>query len=91
FEKIKVILWLDATSHTLYRSENQGKQWDKVVDIAQDEPSFLYEHPFDNTKAYVLGKKNRHWKTTDQGKSWQEFSTPVEPAAIGNHLAFHAD
>ncbi|RCI03384.1 vacuolar protein sorting/targeting protein PEP1, partial [Rhizopus stolonifer] len=91
FKDSQVILWLDSTSHTLYRSENQGKQWNKVNDIAQDEASFLYEHPFDNNRAYVLGKSRRHWKTTDKGKTWQEFSTPVEPAAVSPHLSFHAD
>lgn len=38
-----------------------------------------------------MGKNKKHWKTTDKGKSWQEFSTPVEPAAVGPHLSFHAE
>lgn len=42
-------------------------------------------------QAYVLGKNKRHWKTTDKGKTWQEFTTPVEPAAMGPHLSFHAE
>ncbi|KAI8967795.1 hypothetical protein BDF20DRAFT_917392 [Mycotypha africana] len=91
FKDSQVILWLDAVSHTLYRSEDQGKQWDKVTAIADDEANFLYEHPFDSDRAYVIGKNKRHWRTTDKGKSWQEFNTPVEPAAVGPHLSFHAE
>lgn len=53
FCKKKVILWLDATSHTLYRSENQGRDWDKVNQIEQDEASFLYEHPFDADRVSI--------------------------------------
>ncbi|KAF1797441.1 hypothetical protein V8B55DRAFT_1516083 [Mucor lusitanicus] len=91
FKDSQVVLWLDASAHTLYRSENQGKQWEKVNDVGQDEANFLYEHPFDSDRAYIIGKAKRHWKTTDKGKSWQEFSTPVEPAAVGPHLSFHAE
>ncbi|KAI7893622.1 uncharacterized protein EV154DRAFT_600677 [Mucor mucedo] len=91
FKDSQVILWLDAASHTLYRTENQGRSWDKVTDIGRDEANFVYEHPFDADRAYVLGKNKRHWKTTDKGKTWQEFSTPVEPATIGPHLSFHAE
>ncbi|GAA5814583.1 hypothetical protein MFLAVUS_008082 [Mucor flavus] len=91
FKDSQVILWLDATSHTLYRSENQGKDWGKVTEIGSDEANFLYEHPFDGDRAYVLGKNKKHWKTTDKGKTWQEFATPVEPATVGPHLSFHAE
>ncbi|KAI8640138.1 hypothetical protein BD408DRAFT_445362 [Parasitella parasitica] len=91
FKDSQVILWLDATENTLYRSENQGKQWDKVKNIGQGEANFLYQHPFDSDKAYVLSKNKRHWKTTDKGKSWQEFASPVEPAAVGPHLSFHSE
>lgn len=38
-----------------------------------------------------MGKGTKHWKTTDKGKTWQEFSTPVEPATVGPHLGFHAE
>ena len=44
------MLWLDASAHILYRSENQGKQWEKVNDIGPDEANYLYEHPFDSDK-----------------------------------------
>lgn len=38
-----------------------------------------------------MGKNKKHWKTTDKGRTWQEFTTPVEPATVGPHLSFHAE
>jgi len=49
------VLWLDASAHILYRSENQGKQWERVNDIGSDEANYLYEHPFDSDKVRKRG------------------------------------
>ncbi|KAI8971058.1 hypothetical protein BDB01DRAFT_854995 [Pilobolus umbonatus] len=91
FKDTQIILWLDVTTHSLFRSEDQGKQWTKVTDIGENEATYLYEHPFDSERAYVLGKNKVHWKTVDRGKTWKEFSTPVEPATSNSLLSFHAD
>ncbi|OAD72986.1 hypothetical protein PHYBLDRAFT_20680 [Phycomyces blakesleeanus NRRL 1555(-)] len=91
FQGSQVALWFDAGARVLWRSSDQGKAWTRVTDIAENEPSFLYEHPFDNEKAYVIGKGKVHWKTVDRGASWQKFETPIEPAATFPHLSFHAE
>lgn len=38
----------------------------------------------------MLSKGKKHWKTIDQGKTWQPFETPVEPATYPQ-LGFHAE
>ncbi|KAI8333656.1 hypothetical protein BC941DRAFT_473408 [Chlamydoabsidia padenii] len=89
FKDSDVILWLDGNSHSLYRSENHGQEWNKISDI-DGQAQFLYEHPYDSEKAYVLGSHRQHWKTEDRGKTWISFETPVEPATSSQHLSFHA-
>ncbi|KAI8370594.1 uncharacterized protein BYT42DRAFT_617135 [Radiomyces spectabilis] len=91
FKESEVILWLDGASHNVWRSDDLGKKWSSVKDIPDNEAHFIYEHPFDNNKAYILGKHTHHWKTSDRGATWQPFETPVEPAASYPHLAFHAE
>ncbi|KAG0173404.1 vacuolar protein sorting/targeting protein PEP1 [Apophysomyces sp. BC1034] len=91
FKDSSVVLWLDVNSHTVWRSDNHGNRWDKVTDVPENQATFLYEHPFDTDKAYVLGKGKTHWKTTDKGRTWQRFDTPVEPGAGAQHLSFHAE
>ncbi|KAI9488126.1 hypothetical protein BDB00DRAFT_849759 [Zychaea mexicana] len=90
FKDSDVVLWLDANEHVLWRSENHGKHWDQVSDIPSDGATYLFEHPHDKDKAYVLSKGKTHWKSNDKGKSWQSFETPVEPA-VSNQLSFHAE
>ncbi|ORZ10539.1 hypothetical protein BCR42DRAFT_469972 [Absidia repens] len=89
FKDSDVVLWLDGNSHSVYRSENHGKDWNKLPDF-DGQAQYLYDHPFDSEKAYVLGKEKHHWKTEDQGKTWTAFETPVEPATSAQHLSFHA-
>ncbi|KAI8075104.1 hypothetical protein BC940DRAFT_363148 [Gongronella butleri] len=84
------LLWLDANSHALYRSENYGKDWVKVTDIDDGQAYSLYEHPYDKDKAYVLSNSKKHWKTDDQGVTWHSFDTPNEPASGNQLLSFHA-
>lgn len=38
----------------------------------------------------MLSKGKTHWKTIDQGKTWQPFETPIEPATYPQ-LGFHAE
>ncbi|KAI8342310.1 hypothetical protein BC941DRAFT_138054 [Chlamydoabsidia padenii] len=89
FKNSDVVLWLDGNSHSVFRSDNHGKDWNKLSEM-EGHAHFLYEHPYDTEKAYVLGKDKQHWKTEDQGKSWQSFETPVEPAVTAQQLSFHA-
>ncbi|KAI9318385.1 hypothetical protein BX666DRAFT_1927417 [Dichotomocladium elegans] len=90
FKDSEVVLWLDANQHMLWRSADQGKHWEQATDIPRDSATYLIEHPFDKEKAYVLSKGKTHWKTIDQGKTWQSFETSVEPAAYPQ-LSFHAE
>lgn len=39
----------------------------------------------------MLTRDKKHWLTTDFGKSWRDFTVPVEPALVGAPLSFHAD
>jgi hypothetical protein len=65
----------------------------KIVDEADGKTVDMYQHPFDNKKAYILLEGLTHLKTEDAGKSWKKWQTeaiisysqsPILP------LTFHA-
>jgi hypothetical protein len=53
---MQVVLWLDGNSHSVFRSENHGKQWNKVAE-SEGHAHFMYDHPFDAEKASMKTKK----------------------------------
>lgn len=88
FEDSDIIIILDRKSHVVQRSEDAGVHWKKVEDIEEGHAWDVLPHPFDPSVAYVLGGENKHWVTSNQGKSWKEFET--EAPLFGVPLSFHA-
>lgn len=82
----------------VWRSTDGGGEWKPILETEGDEDGTkmvvsLWMHPYDNTKAYALGRNNVHWFTKDKGESWQPFTIPgsnVMATQMRLPLAFHA-
>lgn len=85
-----MILLLDARVGNVWRSGDDGKSWDKVKDIPEGEAWDMVQHPFDKTRAFVLGEDKKHWYTRDLGKSWQKFEARHPTSFTQPPLVFHA-
>jgi hypothetical protein len=90
FDDSDVIMFEDRKSRQVYRSENAGESWKPLSDVPEGELFQLQMHPFDNKKAYVITPGKSHWKTSDRGKSWQEFKTEKMASDSRPALTFHA-
>ncbi|CAG8513439.1 13693_t:CDS:10 [Funneliformis mosseae] len=89
FKNSDSLLYLDVSGN-VWRSNDAGVMWDPINDIPKNSATALYEHPFDNNKAYVLTRYLKHYKTSDKGANWQEFTTEIQPARNDRALSFHA-
>ncbi|TPX24995.1 vacuolar protein sorting/targeting protein PEP1 [Coccidioides immitis] len=75
-----------------YISTDAGVSWAPVKgpdDRMKGKVKAIYHHPYDRTKAYVLGQERTHWTTDDTGKSWREFTIDQDLPRSGNPLSFH--
>ncbi|EWC45975.1 hypothetical protein DRE_04768 [Drechslerella stenobrocha 248] len=92
FEDSPCILSFDSVEGTIFRSEDSGATWSPIKQ-GEGRAWDLYQHPFDNTKAYILTTGTKHFKTEDRGKTWQEWDSIDLPS---NHqpplpaLNFHS-
>ena len=89
FDDTDVLLVQEREQGLVWRSENAGVSWDKADIKGADE---VWLHPYDNKKAYALGRSTKQWYTNDQGKTWNDFileegATPTESR---EPLSFHA-
>ncbi|THH18916.1 hypothetical protein EW146_g2149 [Bondarzewia mesenterica] len=91
FDDAPVVAYHDVVEGNLYVSNNEGKTWERASDIPEGETSMFIEHPFNNRMAFVLTKKNVHYRTDDRGKSWRSFEMPMSPAFVPRPLSFHSD
>lgn len=89
FDDSDVIMMEDVAHHDIYRSQDTGVTWEKV-----EEPSGkvleLQMHPFDKSRAFIITTETTHYKTKDQGKTWQKFESKLQPTVFRDALAFHA-
>lgn len=90
FEDTDVLLMQDRDAGNVWRSGDAGESWDKVKGVDEGEAWDLWQHPYDNNVAYVLGLRTRHWVTEDRGKSWKAFETEATPTLFRPPLSFHA-
>ncbi|KAG8984319.1 vacuolar protein sorting/targeting protein PEP1, partial [Tulasnella sp. 427] len=90
FDDTTVVLYHDASALTIFRSDNEGKDW-KEIETLRGKAMMLIPHPHDNRYAFVLTRDRTHYRTTNRGESWQSFTMPASPALVGAPLSFHAD
>ncbi|ORX80565.1 Oligoxyloglucan reducing end-specific cellobiohydrolase [Basidiobolus meristosporus CBS 931.73] len=91
FEDSGVILYLDTTSRTVLRSDNEGGTWSKVSNVPDSIATDMYSHPYDKQTAIILTEDTTHYITHDRGSTWTSFKTPLQPSLSGQILSFHAE
>ncbi|EPS40884.1 hypothetical protein H072_5226 [Dactylellina haptotyla CBS 200.50] len=74
FEDSPCILSFDPAHAVVYRSDDSGATWSAISE-GKGKAYDLYQHPFDNNKAYILTISDTHYKTEDRGKTWQEWNS----------------
>ncbi|KAK6540989.1 vacuolar protein sorting/targeting protein PEP1 [Orbilia ellipsospora] len=79
FEDSPCILSFDQAHGVIYRSDDSGATWNAVSE-GKGKAYDLYQHPFDNSKAYILTVGETHYKTEDRGKTWQEWNSVDLPS-----------
>lgn len=90
FDDTDTLLVQDRDAGDVYRSTDGGESWDPVDGIEDGQAWDLWQHPYDNKVAYILGLKHTHWVTRDQGESWMRFELEATPTLFRPPLSFHA-
>ena len=92
FEDSDVVLIHDREAGKVLRSANAGETWEEVEDIKRGDAWDLWQHPHNDSIAYVLGGDKKHWKTQDRGETWTSFETEHPPALFRQPpFSWHAD
>lgn len=89
FDDSDILLGLDAYDGKVYRSTNAGEDWKVVNDNHPDDAWDVVPHPWDRSRAYIIGVEHTHWMTKDQGQTWQKFETDATPDHFRPSLTFH--
>jgi Sortilin, neurotensin receptor 3,/Sortilin, neurotensin receptor 3, C-terminal len=89
FDDSDVLLGLADKEGKVYRSTNAGQDWKVVDGDGQQKAWDVYPHPWDRTRAYIIGIEHTHWVTIDQGETWRKFETDASPHHFRQALAFH--
>ncbi|KAL4245130.1 Vacuolar protein sorting/targeting protein 10 [Abortiporus biennis] len=91
FDDQPSVVYHDPVESNIYVSQDEGKSWKLADGIPSGQAALVFEHPFDNSYAFVLTKGKTHYRTDDRGKTWRAFDMPVPPAFVGRPLSFHSD
>ncbi|KAL4971856.1 hypothetical protein BDW66DRAFT_16751 [Aspergillus desertorum] len=76
FEKSDTVL-LNLEDGEVLRSFDAGENWEAIEDDGMKHGvTSIYQHPFDENKAYAMGHDGKHWITTDKAKTWKSFKVP---------------
>lgn len=90
FDDSDVLLFEDGASHNVWRSTDAGESWDKVDGVPEGKMLELSMHPFDKKRAYIIMDQTTHYKTADQGKTWDKFEVEAQPSIFRAALTYHA-
>lgn len=89
FEDSDVVMFRDEAERNVYRSDDAGKTWNQVKDVA--DVIIFVPHPFEKKTAFALSEGTTHYKTEDRGKSWNKFESGTRPSKFQRDiLVFHA-
>lgn len=92
FDDSDVVLFQEIESGDVHISRDAGESWDLVQGPKgkiKGHGWSLFPHPYDNQKAYILGKGEHHWVTDDQAKTWREFKLDGQLTPRRSPLVFH--
>ncbi|KAJ7186706.1 vacuolar protein sorting/targeting protein 10 [Mycena filopes] len=84
-------IYHDSVEGNVYVSSDAGKTWSAPDGIPRGAAVMVVEHPFDNSRAFVLTRSTTHYRTQDQGRTWRAFQVPIQPALVAKPLSFHSD
>ena len=90
FDDTDTLLVQDREAGNIYRSADAGESWDLVDGVEKGQAWDLWQHPYNNKVAYILGVKHKHWVTKDRGESWKSFEVDAFPTRLRAPLSFHA-
>jgi hypothetical protein len=90
FDDSNVILGHDREAGTVWRSADAGENWN-IIDGDDQAGNIwdLWRHPFDKTRAYMLGMGRTHWMTNDRGETWRRFETEATTSLFRSPFSFH--
>ena len=75
----------------VWRSSDQGKTWSHLDIIPENIMSDMMLHPYDQEhSAVILGKKNVHYISRNQGETWTVFETPNLTPNTMSSFNFHS-
>lgn len=89
FVDSSVILTFNQHDGIVWRSEDDGKHWNKIDDFKEMVIDIM-PHPFDNEKAAVFSSGKTHWVTSNRGKSWEIFQAPLPVSFQQSRMTFNA-
>ena len=89
FEDSDVLLFEDNLNNDVYRSTDAGATWDKI-DEGKGKMLEISMHPFDKKRAYIITVEKTHYKTSDQGKTWEKFEADAQATIFNTALTYHA-
>ena len=89
FEDSDVLLFEDNLNNDVYRSTDAGATWDKI-DEGKGKMLEISMHPFDKKRAYNITVEKTHYKTSDQGKTWEKFEADAQATIFNTALTYHA-
>ncbi|KAI9846447.1 MAG: vacuolar protein sorting/targeting protein PEP1 [Thelocarpon superellum] len=90
FDDSDVILLQERLTGNVLRSSDAGENWIPVSGIPEGKARSIWQHPYDNQRAYVLSAGHEHWYTKDRGQSWDIFETAASPSPWREPLIFNA-
>ncbi|EKD16258.1 uncharacterized protein L3040_009508 [Drepanopeziza brunnea f. sp. 'multigermtubi'] len=89
FDDSDVVLMEDPLSNDVYRSQDTGVTWEKI-DGPSGKVLEVSMHPYDKKRAFILTTEKIHYKTNDQGKTWEKFEAKMLASIFREPLTYHA-
>lgn len=85
-----MILFESELDGNVYRSDDAGVTWDMVDGVPTGVLLELSMHPDDHERAFIITTENTHYRTSNRGKTWEEFFTNGKASIFREALTYHA-